>query len=123
MEYNKGFMVILLLAVLGIGFIALLTFIVVDWNTGEHGHMTITAVDRNLFWTYTVYGRNSESLSGVEVNEFTYCIDADNKELADFAKSVNGKKNTKLIYSEKRIGLFWFDKCGEAPIKEIVLGE
>jgi hypothetical protein len=117
---QKGFILESVLVIGFIGFIVLLSVFVLDWKTGEHGRLTITAVDKNLFGTYTIYARNSESLSGNELMEITYCIDADNESLAKFAKESVGKQNVKLVYPEKRIGFYWFDKCHSAPIKEIV---
>lgn len=126
MSNNKGFIeVIAILAIIVVisGLIVSAVFLTIDWKTGEHGRLTITAVDKNLFGTYTVYARNSESLSGNELLEVTYCIDAENKELAQQAKDAVGKQNTKLVYPDKRIGFVWFSKCRTAPIKEIVLAE
>lgn len=90
-----------------------------DWTTGEHGRLTITAVDKNLFGTHTVYVRNSESFSGNETLEVRYCIDADDVELTQKVKNAIGKQNVTIVYPEKRIGFFWWDKCRSAPIKEI----
>jgi hypothetical protein len=123
---QKGSIEVVAMLILVIGFIALfigLIFFKLDWKTGEHGRLTITAVDKNLFGTYTIYARNSESMSGNELMEVKYCIDADNTDLANFAKESVGKQNVKLVYPEKRIGFMWFDKCGSAPIKEIILTE
>jgi hypothetical protein len=127
-QTNRGFTLIEVLVSFGllisfVGFILLLTFLKLDWVTGEHGRLTITAVDKNLFGTHTIYARNSESLSGVEANEITYCIDANDTEIAKQAKEAIGKKNTTLIYPEKRIGFMLLDKCHSAPIKEIKLSE
>lgn len=126
MNRQKGFIeeVLLLCTVVLILFLIFIApFIALDFKTGEHGRLTITAVDKNLFGTYTIYARNSESLSGNELMEVQYCIDSDNEELTNFAKESVGKQNVKLVYPEKRIGMFWFDKCHTAPIKEIVLSE
>lgn len=102
-----------------IAFILSLPFIAIDWTTGEHGRLTVTAVDKNLFGTHTVYVRNSESFSGNETLEVRYCIDADDVELTQEVKGAIGKQNVTLVYPEKRIGFIWFDKCRTAPIKEI----
>lgn len=99
-------------------FLALFT---IDWQTGEHGRLTITSVDKNLFGTYTIYARNSDSMSGVELNEVRYCIDAENTDLANKAKELVGTQNVKLVYPDKRIGFVWFDECSTAPIKDIVV--
>lgn len=116
--------VLILVVFLGlIAFIVGGIFLAMDWKTGEHGRLTITAVDKNLFGTYTIYARNSDSMSGVELNEVTYCIDAGNEELANKAKDLMGTKNVKLSYPDKRIGFFWFNKCHSAPIKDIFVGD
>lgn len=102
-----------------IAFILLIPFFAIDWITGEHGRLTVTAVDKNLFGTHTVYVRNSESLSGNEALEVTYCIDAKDTELIQEVKNAIGKQNVTLVYPEKRIGFFWWNKCRSVPIKEI----
>lgn len=101
----------------------LILFLCLDWRVGEHGRLTITAVERNLFGSYTLYARNSESTSGNELQEVTYCIDADDTEIANIARESIGKQNVKLVYPEKRIGFYWFDKCETAPIKNIIISE
>lgn len=101
----------------------MLPFGAIDWKTGEHGRLTVTAIDNNLFGTQTVYVRNSESLSGNEALEVQYCIDAGDSDIIKKAKEAIGKQNTTIVYSEKRIGLFWFDKCKTAPITDIHLDE
>ena len=125
MKKNKGsvgIVVVSVIAVLAlIGLVLGLVFFTLNWTTGEHGRLTITAVDKNLFGTHTVYVRNSESLSGNEKLEVTYCIDATDVELTKRVKDAIGKKNTTLIYPKKRIGFFWFDKCHSSPIKDIKL--
>lgn len=121
MNTQKGNIVVFFI-VLAVMF-TIIMFLKVDWKTGEHGRLTITAVDKNLFGTYRIYARNTESMSGNDLLEITYCIDSDNKELAQKAKDSIGKQNTKLVYPERRIGFYWFDKCGSAPIKEIILSQ
>ena len=73
-------------------------FLVIDWQVGEHGRLTITAVDKNLFGTNTVYVRNSDSAFTTELQEMTYCIDSDNIELIKVAKEKIGVPNTTLVY-------------------------
>ena len=101
--------------------VCLLPFIVIDWTTGQHGRLTITSVDKNLFGTYTIYARNSDSAYTKEEEEITYCIDADNTELADFAKENIGKAGVTLVYPERRIGLYLWNMCGQSPIKQIII--
>ncbi|MFM2394182.1 MAG: hypothetical protein RLZZ546_2164 [Bacteroidota bacterium] len=115
MIIDKEFLFWAIVVFLFIGGMFALPFIALDWHTGEHGRLTITAVDKNLFGTYTVYSRNSDSA----IQEITYCIDADNQELAKLAKEKIGTQNTTLVYPDRRIGLYWFNKCTTAPIKEI----
>ena len=127
MEKNKGSVAVVFVGI--IAFFAVVAFIfglclfTLDWTTGEHGRLTITSVDKNLFGTHTVYARNSESLSGNENLEVTYCIDASDTELLKRVKDAIGKQNTTIIYPEKRIGFFWFDKCHSTPIKDIKLAD
>jgi hypothetical protein len=96
-------------------------FLAIDWITGQHGRLTITAVDKNLFGTYTIYARNSDSAYTAEIEEIRYCIDSDNSELADFARKNIGKPNSTLVYPDKRMGFYLFDKCHSSPIKQIIL--
>lgn len=127
MKTTKGFTIIELLIVLSIVGILLsivsFPFLAIDWKTGEHGRLTITAVDKNLFGTYTVYARNSESMSGNEMSEVTYCIDSNDVEVVQKAKNAIGKQNTTLVYPEGRFGLYGLSKCSSAPIKDIVIAE
>lgn len=125
MKNNKGNAVVIVLLIVGlcVAFILGIATVALDWTTGEHGRLTITAVDKNLFGTHTVYVRNSESLSGNENLEVQYCIDSTDTELVERAKNAVGKQNTTVIYPERRIGFFWFDKCHSAPIKDIKLAE
>lgn len=105
-----------------IGFIIILPFLVIDWKTGQHGQLAITAVDKNLFGTYTIYARNIKSVYTPEEQEITYCIDAEDTELAEMAKTLIGKDiESTFVYSERRIGLYWFDKCNEIPVNEIIV--
>jgi len=109
-----------LLAVIGvIAIVVGLPFLAVDWTVGEHGRLTITAVDKNLFGTYTIYARNSDSAYTAEMEEITYCIDAYNDDLVKVAKEKIGVPNTTLVYPDRRIGFYGFSKCHTAPIKEI----
>jgi competence protein ComGC len=128
MKTTNGFTLIEVLGgfsiILGILFLIILPlFLAIDWRTGEHGRLTITAVDKNLFGTYTVYARNSESMSGNEMSEVTYCIDSNDVEVAQKAKDSIGKQNTTLVYPEGRFGLYGLSKCSSAPIKDIVIAE
>jgi hypothetical protein len=113
----------ILLAIIIIGFITVFIilpmFLVIDWTVGEHGRLTITAVDKNLFGTHTVYVRNSDSAFTPELQEMRYCIDSENVELVKVAKEKIGVANTTLVYPDTRIGLFGFSKCSSAPLKEI----
>ena len=105
-----------------VGIIVSLPFLVLEWNTGRHGQLAITAVDRNLFGTYTVYARNIKSAYTTEDQEIKYCIDAQDTELAEKAKTLIGKDiESTLVYPERRIGFFLFDKCHEIPVKEIIV--
>lgn len=122
-DTNGGFIGALAIVIVLIGMMLVMAFFKLDWITGEHGRLTVTAVDKNLFGTHTIYARNSESLSGVEAEEIRYCIDADDTEVVVQAKEALGKKNTKLVYPDKRIGFVFFDKCGSAPIKNIMTTE
>lgn len=121
MNYQKGSIAAGLGIALVIVLIVMAPFLVIDWQTGEHGRLTITSVDKNLFGTYTIYARNTESMSGNELNEIRYCIDASDTVLAQKAKEAVGKQNTKLVYPERRIGFVFFDKCSIAPIKDIIV--
>lgn len=127
MKTTNGFTLIEALVVLSIVGILLLIilspFLAIDWKTGEHGRLTITAVDKNLFGTYTVYARNSESMSGNEMSEVTYCIDSNDVEVVQKAKDAIGKQNTTLVYPEGRFGIYKLSKCSSAPIKDIVTVE
>ena len=114
------FIVAVVIVLVVIGFISLFALFALDWTTGEHGRLTITSVDKNLFGTYTVYSRNSDSAYTSEATEITYCIDADNSELADFARANIGKLNSTLVYPDRRIGWYLWDKCHSAPIKQII---
>jgi hypothetical protein len=115
------FIVAVFIVLLVIGFVAFLTFFKLDWTVGQHGRLTITAVDKNLFGTYTIYARNSDSAYTSEETEIKYCIDADNSELANFAKDNIGKPNSTLVYPNRRIGFYFWDKCRSAPIKHIIV--
>lgn len=115
-----GGMAIVLIIFVIIGIIPTMLFLTVDWTTGQHGRLTITSVDKNLFGTYTVYSRNSDSAYTSEMEEITYCIDSDNAQLAEIAKNSIGKPNSTLVYPEKRIGFYFWDKCRGNPLKQII---
>lgn len=112
------FIAILVVLMVGVLFV-LPIFLVIDWTVGEHGRLTITAVDKNLFGTHTVYVRNSDSAYTTEQQEMTYCIDSENMDLVKIAREKIGVPNTTLIYPDTRIGLFGFSKCHSTPLKEI----
>ena len=115
-------MKIILIIVASIAFIGFALFFVLQWQIGQHGQLAITAVDKNFFGTYTVYSRNIKSAYTTEEEEIKYCIDAQDIELAEKAKSLIGKDiEVILVYPEKRIGFFWFDKCHSIPVKEIII--
>jgi len=111
----------ILLAIIGFitVFIILPMFLVIDWRVGEHGRLTITAVDKTLFGTHTVYVRNSDSAFTPELEEMRYCIDSENTELVKIAKEKIGVPNSTLVYPDTRIGWFGFSKCHSTPLKEI----
>jgi hypothetical protein len=118
----EGLMFSLVAIVILLIFVVSMPFLAIDWRTGQHGQLAITAVDRNLFGTYTVYARNIKSAYTTEDQEITYCIDAQDTELAEQAKSLIGKDiESTLVYPERRIGFYWFDKCHDIPVKEIIV--
>lgn len=106
-------MIILIIVII----ILIVAFGAFDPHTGANAG-TLTAVDKNFFGTYSVFINDGQYDNNSGKTGYTYCIDADNAELIAKVQSMIGKK-VKVSYPETRFGFYTWDKCKQAPLKEI----